>query len=685
MALPMLVNGGADCGPSNPLQGLSKRFDQDRGIQQDYFGPGRASGSREVFRTASQAVDASLRNEAKAFFNAGPAFKTPQDLAVPGPTQNLLYPIAQNPVAADLSGWASSFKARQAPPPVSQAQSAHPGSQDLHSPLPQLPFQSFAPPQPVAHQPDPQALLDQFDAIERHQSILEQPNETLETSTHQAPIDADELSRTAASVLEAVKHEQNPKFLQSSFFGLMRDVRDRQVVVEGNTLVEASLIESSEVSSSWAKDFNANAQKVDLKGKGKAVTQPMTNSGRGKSVHFDPLQGHTAVQREITEQVSQAGVLQNDSELDQYFRQENEELQTVWGEYDRAMNAAKTSSKTHMGEWDTLQHDWDRFEATASGIKPVDTYAFQGANPYLLGEASRTHHHDYHSVDLGSVLEKEAAVQRDPTNYKAWFELGIKQQENEREAKAIQALTRAVELEPSYLDAWVALAISHTNESDRAAACNAIEEWVSRNVVYKDVVQQFRAARTEKPGTQTERHADLVECLMTMVRSVPGGEVDADTQVALAVLLNNAEDYERAQDCFRAALAVRPDDWVLYNRVGATLANSGRAEEALGYYYRALELNPGYIRARFNLGISCINLKRYTEAAQYILDALVLQENDTMLTDMETGSPSRGVTSSVLWDSLKTTSLHMLRMDLAKMCDDQDLAGFREEFSQLVG
>lgn len=33
MALPMLING-ADCGPVNPLQGLVKRFDQDRGIQQ---------------------------------------------------------------------------------------------------------------------------------------------------------------------------------------------------------------------------------------------------------------------------------------------------------------------------------------------------------------------------------------------------------------------------------------------------------------------------------------------------------------------------------------------------------------------------------------------------------------------------------------------------------------------------
>ena len=45
-------------------------------------------------------------------------------------------------------------------------------------------------------------------------------------------------------------------------------------------------------------------------------------------------------------------------------------------------------------------------------------------------------------------------------------------------------------------------------------------------------------------------------------------------------------------------LTLRAQDWQLYNRVGATLANSGRPGEALDYYYRALELNPAYIRAR---------------------------------------------------------------------------------------
>lgn len=34
MALNALVGGSTECGPANPLQGLTKRFDQDRGLQQ---------------------------------------------------------------------------------------------------------------------------------------------------------------------------------------------------------------------------------------------------------------------------------------------------------------------------------------------------------------------------------------------------------------------------------------------------------------------------------------------------------------------------------------------------------------------------------------------------------------------------------------------------------------------------
>jgi tetratricopeptide (TPR) repeat protein len=38
---------------------------------------------------------------------------------------------------------------------------------------------------------------------------------------------------------------------------------------------------------------------------------------------------------------------------------------------------------------------------------------------------------------------------------------------------------------------------------------------------------------------------------------------------------------------------------MLYNRLGATLANGGKSEEALKYYDQALALNPGYVRAMY--------------------------------------------------------------------------------------
>ena len=44
-------------------------------------------------------------------------------------------------------------------------------------------------------------------------------------------------------------------------------------------------------------------------------------------------------------------------------------------------------------------------------------------------------------------------------------------------------------------------------------------------------------------------------------------------------------------------------------------------------------------------------------------------------------SEKRGVVSTALWDSLKTTSLHMQRADLATFCDLKDLEGmFRHHF-----
>lgn len=68
--------------------------------------------------------------------------------------------------------------------------------------------------------------------------ILEVPKEEREK---QARNDADELARTAGELLDNVKHDQSRKFRESNFLSLMRQLRDREVQVEGDKIVEVSI------------------------------------------------------------------------------------------------------------------------------------------------------------------------------------------------------------------------------------------------------------------------------------------------------------------------------------------------------------------------------------------------------------------------------------------------------------
>merc|ERR1712093_356164 len=62
----------------------------------------------------------------------------------------------------------------------------------------------------------------------------------------------------------------------------------------------------------------------------------------------------------------------------------------------------------------------------------------------------------------------------------------------------------------------------------------------------------------------------------------------------------------------------------MWNKLGATLANSGKSEEAIVAYHQALSLKPNYARTWSNLAIAHANLGQHQDSARFYLSSLVL-------------------------------------------------------------
>jgi peroxin-5 len=178
--------------------------------------------------------------------------------------------------------------------------------------------------------------------------------------------------------------------------------------------------------------------------------------------------------------------------------------------------------------------------------------------------------------------------------------------------------------------------------------------------------------------------------------------MDPDVQVGLGVLFYGVEEYDKAVDCFGAALDSTESGiansssqvHLLWNRLGATLANSGRSEEAIDAYSRALSFRPNFVRARYNLGVSCINIGCFTEAAQHLLGALSMHKvvekegKERAREVVGNGVSERDLDNMIhqnqstnLYDTLRRVFGQMGRRDLADMVGPGlDVEKFRGEF-----
>ncbi|XP_041804735.1 PEX5-related protein [Chelmon rostratus] len=348
---------------------------------------------------------------------------------------------------------------------------------------------------------------------------------------------------------------------------------------------------------------------------------------------------------------------------------------------------AKAAVESDTEFWDKMQAEWEELarrnwleESEDQGpipttVSPAEKgYYFNTNNPYRdWPNAFAEGQEKARDGDLNTaVLLLEAAILQDPQDSEAWQVLGMTQAENENEQAAIVSLQRCLELRPNNLPALMALAVSFTNSSMQLEACDALCRWICHNPRYKHLVLDCRSPlqgspATPRRGPHTAARCELQDVLLLFQDAALLNVdcVDPDLQTGLGVLFNLSSDFNKAVEAFTAALSVRPQDYLLWNRLGATLANGDRSEEAVEAYTRALELQPGFIRSRYNLGISCINLGAHREAVSNFLTALNQQRRSQRCSHQQM--------SANIWAALRIAISMMDRPELFQAANVRDL------------
>ncbi|KAK4054624.1 hypothetical protein OIO90_003436 [Microbotryomycetes sp. JL221] len=519
--------GGSSCGPVNPLAQLSKVYTNDRGVQQDHFGP-QAGSSRTGFRQDGRTSNA-MPDEAHQFFGQQvPATQQPFDMA---PLNRALTPIAAGNNVSTGSvaapAWAQAFTRQTMSTPSSNSaeqdmfRRAFGGQHTAPAPQPQWAgdFQSHAQQQqqqqhqqhqqqhkyqahapassqasmyttgqarlygagfgggqfstmPMIRADSPMQQAQQHhnqNALHQHQDhatvtkdadwetafkAQEEPiimqDDPMTTTRPHSPIFSesearDDIAQLAGALLNAVRSSEeekskvdnersaNDKFANSTFLDLMRKLRDGEVAVEGDKIVEQigpsqSSLDKGKgraVSDDWSNQFTSTREEEGRVGamptastmqSGPALaafaeaqhafaTRQSQTAQRNREMEksYQEMAGlwddedQVREQREAQQLRRARSMFQGDGGLteDEMMNEERTKEQmrvdtTVplasshWEEDfgDPSMisggHAMQTGSRrrtfqlsAQQQEWDALQQDWDNFEATATGIKPV--------------------------------------------------------------------------------------------------------------------------------------------------------------------------------------------------------------------------------------------------------------------------------------------------------------------------
>lgn len=346
-----------------------------------------------------------------------------------------------------------------------------------------------------------------------------------------------------------------------------------------------------------------------------------------------------------------------------------EELDDAWDTLQGKEDGGGPSKAKYREEWTKLQERLEGLDKKVTTVK----YIFSKNNPYIEEEATTQRNFDedpseeelflkgvelYQTGDIKeAILAFEGGVQKRSDNDECWRYLGMCHAENDEDKQAIACLQKAIEIDPYNLESLLILGTSYVNELDSEKALRMLQAWIAHNPRFYGL------------QVTPDIHSDgtlMDEVMQLVLAAHQHAPEDLDIKVLMGVLYNVSSDFESAGALLSEAVHSRGEqvDFNLLNKLGATLANSGKSEQALPIYKQALEKRPNYARGWLNLGISLANLNRYQDAAKAYVQALHLNPR-----------------ARHIWGYLRVVLTCLEELDLVELCGKEDISSVAPRLS----